>query len=198
MRVVQQALEVDERRVARSGRRSQLKRVFGGRVGGLVTPDRPVCVTVIGWGTIALAVLMVFSGLMALYISASFGDRAFPPGERDLFDFVFDHFGIFAALQAVLGLLLVQAGRSLLRLRRWAANVIQAVAWLFLAYMLLFALAFLREMLAAMPKAPLSSHPMESLAFVSVMAVFTLAFYGVPLTLVIRNLRSDHVRSLLV
>jgi hypothetical protein len=93
-----------------------------------MTSKRPVCLTVIGWGTIAVAILMMFSGVMGLVAFSLMPDAPEGPAGEGPVDFVFEHFAVISGFQAALGVVLILAGRSLLRLRRWASRLIEAVA----------------------------------------------------------------------
>jgi hypothetical protein len=160
----------------------------------MTTSDRPVCLTVIGWGTIAVAILMVFSGAMGLATSSLIPDTPDMPSRGGPAGFVFKHFVAFSGLQAALGFVLIFAGRSLLRLRRWASRLIEVVAWLLLVHAIAFTLYFAYEMLAGTSEAP----PVAFIVMMGFFMLFTLAFWGIPLILTIRNLRSQRVRDVLV
>lgn len=159
--------------------------------------DRPVCVTVIGWGTIAVATLAVFSGVMGTAMSSIMPEAPPRTGAPESIDFVFAHFEVFAFAQALVGVLLVFAGRSLLRLRKWASRVIETVAWLLLLYAVVFTFYFGRESVTAFSEAT-NPIPLGFVVTMGVMTVFSLAFWAVPLILTIRNLRSKRVRDVLV
>jgi hypothetical protein len=112
-------------------------------------------------------------------------------------DFVFDNFAVFASLQAGVAVLLIFAGRGLLLLQRWAARVIEGVAWLVLVYAVVFTGYFAYELFTAMSEAPQSANPVAFMVMMSIFMAFTLAFWGVPLVLAIRSLRSERVRGIL-
>ncbi len=158
--------------------------------------DRPVCLTVIGWGTIAVATLAIFSGVMsAIMFSTIEADFRSARGPQPR-GFLFDNFALLSVLQALVGILLVFAGRGLLSLRRWASTVIEGVSWLALVYAVGFSAYFLFDFVGSSSE---SSRPIPT-SFIVVMGMgvfFTLVFWGVPLGLTIWNLRSKRVRDVL-
>jgi len=161
-----------------------------------VASERPVCVTVIGWGTMAVALLMAFSGMMAALGSLAMPDLD-PERTRQIpMHFVFAHFALFATAQVGVAALLLFAGRALLQGRRWAARVVEVAAWLGLAYLVLGMAWFAWELRAGLSEAPrLPDAPF--VAMVVLVGVFTVFFWGTPLVLTIRSLRSDRVREAL-
>ena len=107
----------------------------------------------IGWGTIVLAVLMGFSGVMAGFMVLSMPD-AVPQPARTPTDFIFEHFLALVVMQVVLAVVLLVAGRSLLRHQKWAARVSEAAAWLGLLYLLGVIGIFVYEFDMATSEAP--------------------------------------------
>jgi hypothetical protein len=161
-----------------------------------VTTERPVCTIVIGWGTIAMAVLMAFAGVMALLASVQLGDLPDMQARGTGIDFLFRHFSVVAGMQICVAVLLLVAGRALLSLRRWAARVIEVVAWLGLLYALVFSVWFIQEFRGAMAHAPKG----PDTAFLIMMvagSTFTLLFWSTPLVITIRSLRKEDVRRVL-
>ena len=158
--------------------------------------DRPVCTIVIGWGAIAVAVLMAFSGAMAMFAKFTIGDLPESGTQATGVDFVFKHFEAFAALQVCCAVLLFAAGRALLSLRRWASRVIEGVAWLGLVFLILEVLWFIQEFRGAVISA---SRPPDA-SFVGMMVAmmaFIVLFWSTPLILTIRSLRSERVQRVL-
>ncbi len=161
-----------------------------------MTNERPVCVTVIGWGAIVVAVFLAFCGAMGGAMWVATREEAAGRAASASGDFVFEHFGVIATLQVVAGLVLVVAGRGLLRLRRSASGVVQAVAWLGLGYL---AVAVVYTVVELHRAAAESSRPAPLLFIVMMVATsaFVVVVWTTPLVLSIRSLRSERVRGAL-
>jgi len=151
---------------------------------------------VIGWGTIAVATLAVFSGVMSTVVFSTIEADFRSVRTPQPMGFLFDNFVLLSVLQAVAGILLVFAGRGLLGLRRWASRVVEGTSWLGLVYGVGFTAYFLFDFVGSLSE---STRPIPT-SFVVTMGVgvvFTLVFWGLPLVLTIRSLRSKRVRDVL-
>ena len=175
--------------------------MFGGLGEGVMSEPmaRPTAIPVIGWGWVAIGLLMAFSGVMGLMGSA-FGvsSRAARGGPTTPFDFVFDHFAAFTAVQIVIGAFITAGAAALLRNKRWGARVIRVAAWCGILFMIAFTTYFLSEVFrfpAPPPEAGVSRSYMITFFFLAV--VFTVLFQGAPLVLTLYFLGRENVRSAL-
>jgi len=152
-----------------------------------------VCVTVIGWGSIAVAAFVGFCGIMLMVMSVTTPDEVTAQGSSTPSDFVFAHLGIVAGVQMAVAAILAMAGRGLLHSRRWASRVVQVIAWLSLAYMGLGMALFALEWRTAAAESPRSPDVVFVVMAVATSA-FVVIFWSTPLILAIRSLRTERVQ----
>jgi hypothetical protein len=163
-------------------------------------PTRPVAIGVIGWGWIAIGLLATFSGVMGMLMAtaADLSDQATNTGRGSPFDFVFEHFGAFAAAQVAVGLLVIGAAIALLKRRRWGASVLRICACFGLIFVLGFTAYFLYEV-SGMPAPPAQAGVSKGymIAFFGLGTLFTVVFQGTPLVLTLYFLGRENVRRAL-
>ncbi len=153
------------------------------------TRPRPTAVSVIGWGAIVAGVLMFFGGVMACPIASTMPSEPLRPstGPEDSVDFVFRNVLYFGLAQIGLAVVVVLAGRALLRLRKWGSRVIQVFAAFLIAYAAVFLVYFaveFRRALAGADKAP----PIGFVMMMGVTLVFTLLLWLTPTVLTLYHL----------
>jgi hypothetical protein len=147
-------------------------------------------VSAIAWGWLGLGTLLALGGILSAL------DKPVVSKGADILDFPFTHPVQTGVLIEVVAMVLILGAVALLRLQRWGARVIEAVAWLGLAYLVSFAL-FAAYMLVTLLLAGISGHqPWFPVAFASLL-VFNLAVLGAPLVLTIRCLRQPQTRAVL-
>jgi hypothetical protein len=152
--------------------------------------SRPTVVSVIGWGAIVVGILMFFSGGMAALAASMMPPEGpvSPMPSRGPIDFVFENVLYFGLAQMGLVIVIVMAGRALLRLRKWGAQVIQAFAAFLIVYAAVFAVYFaieFRHQLSSAEKSP----PVGFVLMMGLTTVFTLVFWMTPTLLTIYHLR---------
>jgi hypothetical protein len=157
------------------------------------TEKRPTSVSVIGWFWIIVGSFMAFSGIVASLASIFQRPRGFPRDTNagfGVFDFVFGHFVFFAIAQVLVGAVAITAGAHFLRLRAWARTMLEVIAWLGLVNVIGWIVVLQFDAI---------SHGGERGAFHSivriVMGIMLMAFYGVPLGVIVHFLRSPKVRG---
>jgi hypothetical protein len=162
------------------------------------TSPRPTALSVIGWGSIVVGILMFFSGGMAALSSSMIpsGPARSSPSPPGGMDFVFRNFLYFGLGQMGLSVVIVMAGKALLRFRRWGSIVIQAFAGLLLAYATVFTIYFAVDMQRSFSDAA-KSPPTAFLAMMSVMLLFNLLFWATPTVLTIYHLRKLDAQRML-
>jgi hypothetical protein len=169
-------------------------------------PNRPTSVTVIAWVWIILGGLMVLAGIMAALMSAvmsssgMMGD-AFEDIEQEktqdlpatvrVMEVVFRHFAWFALGQVCIGALALWAGTRFLRLRAWARAMLELLSWLFLIYVV----AFTAFWMVGWTSVGAGHAPAAFIVAGLVGAVINMAFFGVPLGIMIHVLRGRKVRD---
>src|SRR5689334_5381064 len=107
--------------------------------------QRPTAITVIGWVYVGFGILMIFSGalfsLVAVQIAPASHAMAADPHELvpfRLMDQFFRYSPLLVFAQFIVATLLIVSGAALLRRRSWARPLVEALAWLGLAYVLAF------------------------------------------------------------
>jgi hypothetical protein len=151
---------------------------------------RPRGVSAIAWGWLGLGALLALGGALSAL------DEPVTTGDGDIFDFPSAHPVLMGVLVEIFAVAMILGALALLRLRRWGARVIEAVAWLGVAYLAAFAL-FATYLLVTMLLAGIRQHqPWFPLAFAS-MLVVNLGVLGTPLALTIRYLRLPQTRGAL-
>jgi hypothetical protein len=152
--------------------------------------SRPTVVSVIGWGAVVVGILMFFSGGMAALAASMMPSEqpVSPMSSRGPIDFAFQNVLYFGLAQMALAIVIVMAGRALLRLRKWGGQVIQAFAAFLIVYAAVFAVYFViefRHQLSSTGKSP----PVGFVLMMGLTAVFTLLFWLTPTLLTIYHLR---------
>ena len=152
---------------------------------------RPTSVTVIAWVYIIFGALMTLSGVFNLLMSfvmpippPTAAQVSQMPPPFALMTRLFDFFPLIAALQVVVGTVMIAAGAAFLRLRSWARAVIEVIAWLGLAYTVTFGVFWIWSLSSMMADVPM-------VAFGTVMIIA----FSIPGIVIIRVARGPVVRQ---
>lgn len=156
------------------------------------TEKRPTCVTVIGWVWVILGGLMCFSAVMGIFASLMMHQMvAADPSMQVEMPAIFRIFPLLALGQAGLAILAIVAGIKFLKLQAWARTVLEGLTWFFLTFIVGFGI-FWVIMWCSMSSP--GSPPGFSI-FGAIMGVASLAFYGVPMGIVLWFLRGNTVKQ---
>jgi hypothetical protein len=165
---------------------------------------RPTSVTVIACIFIGIAVLMMLSGAMAFAVfSLQKGEPFQPgPGQREgpgaIVELLFRHFDLLALFQINLAVFILVASIFFLKLYAWARTALEVVSWLGLAYVIAFTVFFVVLTVAGIfgrNSGPGGTEELLFTVFATVTSVVVMAFYGVPLGVIIWFLRGKTVRE---
>jgi hypothetical protein len=153
---------------------------------------RPTCVSVIGWVWIILGAFMCFSAVMGLFASLMMGQMAGadPEMQSEMPAFV-RFFPLLAIAQVGLAILAIVAGVKFLKLQAWARAALEGLTWFFLTFIVGFGI-FWVIMWCSMSS---RGGPPGFTIFGAVMGVASLAFYGVPMGIVLKFLRGQTVKE---
>jgi hypothetical protein len=148
--------------------------------------NRPTCVTVIGWVWIILGTLMCFFGLIGfafVQLDRLPGAGILMRTEHLLFVRIFPFLVI---LQLVIAILAIVSGINFLMLKSWARSFLEAVSWLFILFTIFLYVVIVIQCFM---------EPSNFDYMCPIIAFFALAFYAVPMGIVLKFLRSKRVKE---
>ena len=153
---------------------------------------RPTCVTVIGWVWIILGAMMCFSAVMGLFASLMMNQMAGadPKMQADVPVFV-RFIPLLALAQVCLAILSIAAGVKFLKLHAWARTALEGLTWFFLTFIVGFGIFWVIMWCSTSSR----GGPPGFSIFGTVMGVASLAFYGVPMGIVLKFLRGKTVKQ---
>ncbi len=107
-----------------------------------ISDELPQTVKITGWLSAAVGILSFFNGLSVFV--ASYGMNALVPDVEDesvpaVIKFMFLHFSVFGAVQAISGVVLAAAGIALSHGREWGRRVVLVFVYISIAWAVLFA-----------------------------------------------------------
>ena len=159
---------------------------------------RPISITVISWFWIIVGIIMAVSALMGLLAFFSVhqmpGDKLSTlPGSRQFsfFQFLLDHFIALTFLQLSISIFSIIAAINFLRLRSWARTVIEILSWICLSFVFCFGFFWFFEW--GMKVQGAVPHKLNVIGLF--MNVLFIAFYSIPLIVIIWHIRSDKIRT---
>jgi hypothetical protein len=158
---------------------------------------RPTCVTVIGWVWIIQGAFMCFSAVMALFASVMMISQipATIPNdpENQNLPAIFRFFPLLAIVQIGAALFGIISGVNFLKLKPWSRNALEILTWLVLVFVVGFMLFWVGSWL------PMTSNnaPIGFSMMGAIMGVVISGFYGIPLGIMLKFLRSNKVKTAL-
>ncbi|MCJ7663233.1 MAG: hypothetical protein MUO24_03220 [Desulfobacterales bacterium] len=168
---------------------------------------RPTAVTVIGWIFIAGAILMILSGglgFMAFSFMNQMAEEMPPiaeelPNQFRIMRIFFQNFGIIALLQVAFAIFVLMASIHFLKLRKWARNAVEIVAWLGLFYVIGFGIFWVVswiDITSSFPvtEAPAGPPPLFNIIG-AVMGCVVTVVWAVPLIIIIIFLRGKSIKD---
>lgn len=164
-------------------------------------PARPFALSLIAWSWLISGVLMVFGAAFSLFagsaISSAEMAAQLPPEFAAMVEGMKESRASMI-VQLVVGALAITAGAQLLGLRAWARTAVEILSWLAAAY-IAFAVwrssAMLETMSAQLAQgAMVDPAGMRNIGLL--VAALVVAAFLIPLALMIKYLRSRHVREL--
>ena len=169
-------------------------------------PDRPFSISVIGWvfaiigGQLmigALGFFIINTRMDVLFENTVFKENAF---FLDIFVGIYKNYILVSSIQFLLGLYLLISGIYFLKLRAWARSAVEAICWVMLFFLIVFAVYWVFMWI------DFSGNVLEStkidlsllkLAGIFI-GIFSLAVYGGLLYVIIRLTRSTRIRSFMI
>lgn len=156
----------------------------------------PTCVTVIGWVWIILGAFMCFSAIMGLLVFLMMNQLAagsYPRMKAETPAFV-RIFPLLTLAQVGLASVGVVAGVKLLKLQAWARAALEGLTWLFLTFTVGFGVFWVITWCSTSSRGGPSGFEILG----AVMGVVSLAFYGVPMGVVLKFLRGKTVKEAMI
>lgn len=174
-----------------------------------IQKKRPTSITVIGWIFIAGAILMILSGglgFMAFSFMKQISEEMPPiseelPNQFRIMRIIFQNFGIIALLQVAFAIFVMIASIQFLKLRRWARNALEIIAWLGLVYVVGFGIFWVVSWINITSHFPVSEIPSEPPPMFNIigaiMGCVVTAAWTAPLIIIIIFLRGKTIKDAL-
>jgi hypothetical protein len=172
-----------------------------------IQKKRPTAITVIGWIFLVSSILMILSGGLG-FIAFSFMNQMaeeMPPIPEELLNqfqilrIIFQNFGIIALLQVALAIFVLMASIHFLKLRKWARNAVEIVAWLGLLYVVGFGIFWVVSWITITSNIPVSEAPSGPPPMFNIigaiMGCVVTVVWAVPLIIIIIFLRGKTIKD---
>ena len=156
---------------------------------------RPTCVTVIGWVWVILGAFMCFSAVMGLFASLMMNQMAGsdPKMQADMPAFV-QIFPLLALAQVGLAIFAIVSGVKFLKLQARARAALEGLTWFFLTFIVGFGIFWIVMWCSISSR----GGPAGFTIVGAIMGVASLAFYGVPMGIVLKFLRGKTVKEAMI